>query len=60
MCFQTQCSKCSKYTYGGCGAHKKGVIERIKPDQVCISCPFVPSVSFAVGVFPGCAVCTHG
>eukprot|EP00042_Codosiga_hollandica_P026691 m.127835 g.127835 ORF g.127835 m.127835 type:complete len:68 (+) comp52274_c0_seq8:495-698(+) len=39
MCYPVRCRKCGKTTYGGCGAHKKGVIESIECEERCTCNP---------------------
>ena len=36
MCYKITCSKCSKYWWGGCGNHKKSVIDSIEINMRCI------------------------
>ncbi len=35
MCYKTQCSKCRKWTWAGCGQHAQSVMATIPVDQQC-------------------------
>jgi len=35
MCRRVTCSKCSKPTWAGCGAHIESVLGNVKPDDRC-------------------------
>eukprot|EP00042_Codosiga_hollandica_P026689 m.127792 g.127792 ORF g.127792 m.127792 type:complete len:153 (+) comp52274_c0_seq3:466-924(+) len=37
MCYPARCRTCGKTTYGGCGAHRKGVIEAIACAEVSLA-----------------------
>ncbi|KAM7516947.1 hypothetical protein LguiA_006530 [Lonicera macranthoides] len=44
MCYELQCSKCGKTTWGGCGFHVQSVYKRIPEGQHCL-CKGWPGVS---------------
>ncbi|CAL5979359.1 Conserved_hypothetical protein [Hexamita inflata] len=35
MCYLTDCPKCQKTTWGGCGAHLNGLFNGVKPENIC-------------------------
>eukprot|EP00703_Trepomonas_sp_PC1_P002445 JAP94161.1 Hypothetical protein TPC1_13290 [Trepomonas sp. PC1] len=35
MCYLTQCNRCGKNTWGGCGAHISGIFQGIPKAEIC-------------------------
>ena len=65
MCYKTQCKKCKKVTWGGCGKHIDNALAGVREEDRCEGwrtgqCTFVPDPNSAAagqtpsGEQPGC------